>query len=193
MEDVLHPEQATNLDSQPNNRNEGFGEQSRDHMVGGQKTNEVHNSTLRDATVLESRSPSDTEAEDEFQKYLKALPAAVKHPRKGLRSRQEERLAFGDSPFLTPSQLENDDKDPQTEYFSRQGDHSSPSSSREEAVVTKAKFRRRRRAELLRRASELLSLSLLCAAVLLDEAVYTMARLISSGKSLAYTSSTMTV
>lgn len=182
---VLYSEQTTTQDSQYYRPSKDV-QQSRHRVDGGQTTAEVYDDTLQGAGVLQSRSPSDTEAEDEFQRYLKALPAAVKHPRKGLRSRQEERLALGDSPFLTPSQLENDDGEPEKDYFARPYNYTTQGSSKEETCVARVKFKRRRRAELLRRASELLSLVLLCAAVLADEAVQNMAKVMQSGKPVGY-------
>lgn len=97
-------------------------------------------------------SESGTDAEDETYHYIRALPAPPLKPRKGLRGAKEEGLA---TPLLTPSTLEDYAKAFQSEYFpTHEEDERKATSAEEEARQAKAKFFKRRQAEVIRRVCE---------------------------------------
>ncbi|KZF24779.1 hypothetical protein L228DRAFT_219299 [Xylona heveae TC161] len=103
---------------------------------------------------VDTLSDSGTEADDESATFLKSLPAPPSRPHKGLR---DTRGTCTSSPFLTPSQLDEDDN-----QFSLHAGEASAWLSQtqpfedQEARKAEQRYRRRRRAELIRRTSEFL-------------------------------------
>lgn len=110
-----------------------------------------------------SPSGSGTEADDESGPFLRGLPAPPARLRKGLKN---ETTLGTPSPLLTPSYLD-DEKRRQTleAQFKRRASPQSHPSTDEETVRIREKFKKRRRAELLRRITEtLLFLGVGCSA-----------------------------
>jgi len=101
-----------------------------------------------------SSSPSDsgTEADDERGSSLLGLPAPPNRLRKGLKGTNDSGTA---SPLLTPSYL---DEEPRRSglkaQIGRRGSLQSQTCTVDETAELREKFTRRRRAELIRRASE---------------------------------------
>jgi len=120
-----------------------------------------------------SPSESGTEADDEGYGSIKALPAPPLRPRKGLRDTRGAAPDGITSPLLTPTALDQD---------TRRSSFDSTSNSRkadngrmvtdEERRAVRAKSVRRRRAEILRRASELALLVAIGVAVLSERLVW---------------------
>ena len=107
-----------------------------------------HNETQ----IRSSPSDSGTEADDESGVVLKGLPAPPVRWRKGLRSIDGKETA---SPLLTPSYLDDEDRRLALERQLRlYGGFKSPLSTDDETRKIRSKFKRRRRAELLRRVLE---------------------------------------
>lgn len=103
--------------------------------------------------VSSSLSGSGTEADDESGPFLKGLPAPPARLRKGLK----DDSTFGtSSPLLTPSYLDDAKRRENLEaQFKRRASLQSHASTDEEKVLKmKEKFRKRRRAELIRRTTE---------------------------------------
>lgn len=105
-----------------------------------------------------SQSPSEsgTEADDEGYHLVKALPAPPLRPRKGLRDRKGLR-EDGLSPLLTPTQIEEEVRKYSEGYFQDKKDASqagAPSATDKEARVARQKYIKRRRNEVVRRATE---------------------------------------
>lgn len=101
-------------------------------------------------------SPSDsgTEADDESGGILRGLPAPPIKQRKGLKA-----LSAISSPLLTPSYLDNESQRPaQERQLQRRKSLQSPSVTDEEILKIKQRFTKKRRAELLRRVTEILLL-----------------------------------
>ncbi|KAJ4988395.1 phosphatidate cytidylyltransferase [Stagonosporopsis vannaccii] len=105
-----------------------------------------------------SQSPSEsgTEADDEGYQFVKALPAPPLRPRKGLRDRKGLREE-GLSPLLTPTQIEEEVRKFSEEYFQNKKDSAQTgdaSPTDKEAKVARQKYIKRRRNEVVRRATE---------------------------------------
>lgn len=106
----------------------------------------------------QSQSPSEsgTEADDEGYSFVKALPPPPLRPHKGLRE-QEGSGQGAQSPLLTPTQIDDEGRKFSEEYFNsnkkgkRKGD---VSYTDDEAQAARQKYRKRRRMELIRRATE---------------------------------------
>ena len=101
-----------------------------------------------------STTPSDSgsEADDESGPLLKTLPAPPLRLRKGLK---DESALGTPSPLLTPSYLDDEKRRVSFEAsFKRRASLQSHTSTDEEALAIQDKFRKRRRAELLRRLTE---------------------------------------
>lgn len=101
-----------------------------------------------------STSPSDsaTEADDESGGVLRGLPAPPLRLRKGIKDSTGPGIW---SPLLTPTYLDENEKNFSTEWQSRRRNSlQSPPLTDEERSRIQVKFTRRRRAELLRRLSE---------------------------------------
>ncbi|KAF2832171.1 hypothetical protein CC86DRAFT_340489 [Ophiobolus disseminans] len=123
------------------------------------------NSTISDEdgrkrrkTSSQSQSPSEsgTEADDEGYSFVKALPPPPLRLHKGLRDTRGSGQE-GLSPLLTPTQIDDEGRKFSDEYFtekkkgSRRGQ---PSFTDDEARVARQKYLKRRRNELVRRATE---------------------------------------
>ena len=105
-----------------------------------------------------SSSPSDsgTEADNERGVTFLGLPAPPTRPRKGLKGVDRSSTA---SPLLTPSNLDDEPRRLGSKIQARRRTSlQSQTCTDEETTTTKAKFARRRRAELIRRVSETISL-----------------------------------
>ncbi|KAL8905818.1 MAG: hypothetical protein Q9207_002389 [Kuettlingeria erythrocarpa] len=102
--------------------------------------------------ISNSASESGTEADDEGGQYLRSLPAPPARLRKGFKN--ETTLGIP-SPLLTPSYLDDETRKQILEVqFKRRSRQQGCVSTDEETLGIREKFRRRRRAELLRRTSE---------------------------------------
>ena len=97
----------------------------------------------------DSPSDSGTEADDEKGAILLGLPAPAARPRKGLKGSNEPA-----SPLLTPSYLDDDRRKAAWEEQSRRKAVLQSQNADEEAAKIREKFVKRRRAELIRRLSE---------------------------------------
>lgn len=105
-----------------------------------------------------STTPSDTgsEADDESGPLLRSLPAPPLRLRKGLKN---ESAIGTPSPLLTPSYLDDEKRKETFEAsFKRRASLQSHTSTDEGTLTIRDKFRRRRRAELIRRLTETLLL-----------------------------------
>ena len=101
-------------------------------------------------------SDSGTEADDESGGFLRGLPPPPLKPRKGLKGNDDSGSA---SPLLTPSYLDDNRREIVLKaQIKRRASLQSQSCTDEEAVKIREIFKRRRRAELLRRVSETLLL-----------------------------------
>jgi hypothetical protein len=104
-----------------------------------------------------SQSPSEsgTEADDEGYSFVKALPPPPLRPHKGLRETEQGR--GGLSPLLTPTQIDDEGRKFSNGYFTdkkRGSQRGEPSFTDEEARAARQKYLKRRRNELVRRATE---------------------------------------
>jgi hypothetical protein len=116
-------------------------------------------------------SESGTEADDEGYGFIKALPAPPLKPRKGLRDGRPSGLDGDVTPLLTPTTL---DEDAQRFAFDRPASKKTEndrSSTDEETRAARAKFVKRRRAELHRRISEVALLGFLGLLLLWNESI----------------------
>jgi hypothetical protein len=102
-----------------------------------------------------SPSESGTEADDEGYGFIKALPAPPLRPRKGLRDIRGAGSDGISTPLLTPTGIEEEARRfSQDSSTSRRTDRGR-TATEEETRIARAKFVKRRRAEVVRRASEL--------------------------------------
>jgi hypothetical protein len=100
-----------------------------------------------------SPSESGTEADDEGYSFVKALPPPPLRPHKGLR----DTGGSVQSPLLTPTQIDDEGRKFSEGYFSKKKKGTvkgQPQFTDEEARVARQKYRKRRRAELVRRTTE---------------------------------------
>lgn len=100
-----------------------------------------------------SPSESGTEADDEGYSFVKALPPPPLRPHKGLR----DTGGSAQSPLLTPTQIDDEGRKFSDEYFNKKKKGSGkgePQFTDEEARIARQKYRKRRRAELVRRTTE---------------------------------------
>lgn len=145
---------------------------------------EQHSDTREQQSEPTSRSHSDVdeEVEDAGLRFVKALPAAPRAPRKGLRMQDGEVVWPTDnSPLLTPSLLNEQSKSLIKSYFAVKKSAQNKSWRTEEYTKAREKFTRRRRAELVRRFAEALSLIFICAAVFSNERSSKLAILVRGG------------
>jgi hypothetical protein len=129
--------------------------------------------TRKRSTKQVSLTPSEsgTEADDEGYGFIKALPAPPLKPRKGLRDGRPSGLDGDVTPLLTPTKL---DEDAQRFSFDRPASKKTEndrSSTDEETRAARAKFVKRRRAELHRRISEVALLGFLGLLILWNESI----------------------
>ena len=106
--------------------------------------------------VSASPSGSGTEADDERGSLLKGLPAPPTRPRKGLKASGHLSTSATQSPLLTPSCIDTEERKVADErYFkTREGSQETVALRYDEVQKVREKLTRRRRAELLRRISE---------------------------------------
>ncbi|KIW01632.1 uncharacterized protein PV09_06819 [Verruconis gallopava] len=128
----------------------------------------------RDRTMGGRASPSEsgTEADDESAGYARALPAPPMRPRKGLKIALNA-AAMDDqaTPLLTPSAI--DEEATRFEFPAAKSSHAGhdKGSTDDELREARARFVKRRRAELARRASEVLLLAAVGMLVMGNESV----------------------
>lgn len=111
-----------------------------------------------------SKSPSDsgTEADDEGNGFLKGLPAPPQRSRKGLRDARGSIVSTTPSPLLTPSYLEADQRALLLDSISeRRSSGPARHSADEEVAKARKRSKQKRRAELVRRSSEVLLLGII--------------------------------
>ena len=98
---------------------------------------------------FDGSSESATDADDEKGNFFLSLPAPALRPRKGLKSE-----AGSGSPLLTPSYLDDEERTASLETKARKIAAHQSQNTDAEAAKLREKFRRRRRAEVIRRATE---------------------------------------
>jgi hypothetical protein len=118
-----------------------------------------------------SPNESGTEADDEAISYIKALPAPPLRPRKGLKMALASGIDGQMTPLLTPTAIDEEATrfDFPTTKSKKAGQERTTTD--EELREARAKFVKRRRAELARRASEVLLLALIGMIILGNELV----------------------
>lgn len=110
-----------------------------------------------------SKSPSDsgTEADDEGNGFLKGLPAPPQRSRKGLRDARGSIVSTTPSPLLTPSYPEVDQRALLLDSISeRRSSAPARHSADEEVEKARKRSKLKRRAELVRRSSEVVLLGI---------------------------------
>ena len=121
-----------------------------EHGCGEENCEEADSQKRRKSST--SLSDSATEADDESGGVLRGLPAPPPRLRKGIK---EARGPGVWSPLLTPTYLDENERKFSVEWQSKRRDSlQSPPLSDEERSRMQVKFRKRRRAEFLRRISE---------------------------------------
>lgn len=104
-----------------------------------------------------SSGDSGTEADDEGNGFLKGLPAPPQRLRKGLKDARGLVIETTPSPLLTPSYLDADQwRSSLVNINERQCTAQARQDADEETRKAREKFTKRRRAELIRRGSEVL-------------------------------------
>lgn len=103
-------------------------------------------------------SESGTDADDESFAFTRALPAPPLRPRKGLREAKGADLDNATTPLLTPTKLEEDGHHFASDYFASQDTRRGDRMNAEERAA-RARFVKRRRAEILRRSAETFTLA----------------------------------
>lgn len=116
-------------------------------------------------------SESGTEADDEAYGFIKALPAPPLKLRKGLRDGRALGLDGDVTPLLTPTNLDEDASRFSFDHLSMRKAGNDRSSTDEETRVARAKFVKRRRAEMHRRISEVALLGFLGLLILWNESI----------------------
>ncbi|MCJ1233861.1 hypothetical protein MMC14_001819 [Varicellaria rhodocarpa] len=106
--------------------------------------------------VSASPSGSGTEADDERGSLLKGLPAPPTRPRKGLKASGHLTTSATQSPLLTPSCIDTEERKVAGErhFKTRGGLQKTGALNYDEVQKVREKLTRRKRAELLRRISE---------------------------------------
>lgn len=135
----------------------------------------------RESSIFVSESGSGSEADDESSSFLKGLPAPPMVPRKGLRVPGQEN---GPSPLATPRLLSSGHRTLSAEFASGRGDRGG--GLRQEESIADARrraewVRRRRRAEQLRRATEVALVASLGWLIVRDADVWLQARKVYRG------------
>jgi dolichol kinase len=121
--------------------------------------------------VILTPSESGTEADDEGYGFIKALPAPPLKPRKGLRDGRASGLDGDITPLLTPTKLDVDAQRYSFDRLTSKEADNEQSSTDEEIRAARAKFVKRRRAELHRRISEVSLLGLLGFLILWNDSI----------------------
>ncbi|KAI9818069.1 MAG: hypothetical protein M1827_000693 [Pycnora praestabilis] len=104
-----------------------------------------------------TKSPSDsgTEADDESFSYLKGLPAPPSKPRKGLKDTYDFTIEGTPSPLLTPSFLDGDNRRLSLGYKpGGREDTKAADEAEGQRIEAEKRYEARRRAELIRRTTE---------------------------------------
>lgn len=122
-------------------------------------------------SLVASPSESGTEADDEGYTYNRALPAPPLRPRKGLKIGFASGIDGAITPLLTPTTLDDDASRFNFDFARFKKPGVERTSTDEELRTARAKFVKRRRAELSRRASEVLFLILIGLLILSNELV----------------------
>ena len=99
--------------------------------------------------IADTSSESGTEADDEKETFLLGLPAPSPKPHKGLKGTRGS-----GSPLLTPSFFDDEERRSTLEWQARKRASFQSQNAEDEAAKVREKFRRRRRAEIIRRATE---------------------------------------
>ena len=97
----------------------------------------------------DTSSESGTEADDEKETFLLGLPAPSPKPHKGLKGSKGS-----GSPLLTPSFFDDEKRRTALEWQARKGASVHSQNAETEAAKVREKFRKRRRAEIIRRVTE---------------------------------------
>jgi hypothetical protein len=116
-------------------------------------------------------SESGTEADDEGYGFIKALPAPPLKPRKGLRDGRPSGFGGDVTPLLTPTTLDEDARRFSFDRPASKKAENDRSSTDEETRTARAKFVKRRRAELHRRISEVALLGFLGLLILWNKSI----------------------
>lgn len=128
--------------------------------------------TSRDAaTGQASPSESGTEADDESIAYIRALPAPPLRPRKGLRVAMATGIEGQMTPLLTPTAIDEEATRFDFPIIKGKKIGQERAATDDELREARAKFVKRRRAELVRRASEVCLLALIGLLVLSNKSV----------------------
>lgn len=120
----------------------------------------------------ETPSESGTEADDEGYGFIKALPAPPVKPRKGLRDTRGYIVDGTPSPLLTPSQLDDQERRLSQDFLRAIKKSETISLSDNEARAARAKYVKRRRAEVIRRLSEVALLGAIGGLILCDQTIW---------------------
>jgi hypothetical protein len=118
-----------------------------------------------------SPNESGTEADDEGITYTKALPAPPLRPRKGLKMALATGIDGQVTPLLTPTAIDEDAERLDFPTTKRRKSGQERVTTDEELREARAKFVKRRRAELTRRVSEVLLLVVIGILILGNRAV----------------------
>jgi hypothetical protein len=116
-------------------------------------------------------SESGTEADDEGYGFIKALPAPPLRPRKGLRDGKATGFDGDVTPLLTPTKLDEEDRRFSFDRPVSKRLENDRTSTDEDIRAARAKFVKRRRAELHRRISEVLLLAFIGFLILCNESI----------------------
>ncbi|KAI9671539.1 MAG: hypothetical protein M1817_003591 [Caeruleum heppii] len=123
-----------------------------------------------------SSRDSGTEADDEGPAYFKGLPAPPIRSRKGLRDSRGASIEATPSPLLTPALVANDNRKFPAANLGDGGDVGADEAAIVDLQKRLERFRRKRRAELVRRGLELLILGAIGLIVLFHPDVWHLAR-----------------
>ncbi|KAF2196758.1 hypothetical protein GQ43DRAFT_466933 [Delitschia confertaspora ATCC 74209] len=118
--------------------------------------------------ITQSPSDSGTEADDEGYGFVKALPAPPIRPRKGLRDTRGSGADGSATPLLTPSLVDEESQKYSIDYFKSVKDPSQrePVPTDPEVRAARERYLKRRRAEIIRRTTEIALLGLIGVLVL---------------------------
>lgn len=147
----------------------------RKNTSGGEDENEVGRRDSETPAVVGRESPieSGTEADDESISYIKALPAPPLRLHKGLKTAMGTGLDGSETPLLTPSAIDEEGARFDFPITNAKNKRSAAekAANEEELREARARFVKRRRAELGRRACEVLLLIVIGMLVLGNELV----------------------
>ncbi|GAB7359226.1 hypothetical protein MBLNU230_g5885t1 [Neophaeotheca triangularis] len=130
----------------------------------------------RQTSTTTTTSESGTEADDERPHFVKALPPAQQRPRKGLKG--GEQSEDGDTPLLTPSQLDDEGRrlSQSEQYFRRRlsavKNEQLIDEEEKQKRAAQDRLQRRRLAEFVRRSSECALVGVIAVCVLCGHGVW---------------------